>query len=758
MARQSLRASQSKKIDNILVKAYNDNRTRLYEHEVYEILSELDILTPTHLFVTDEEDITNSTLSVFSTDKIVLKIVSRDIVHKHKSGGVKAVIKDLDFVRYSFRNMKKNFEKGKGRTVGILLVEYIDYSKDLGNEILLGFSESEAFGPVISFSKGGTDAEHFASYYSAPNLILPPINRDWASALQSSTMIQKKYIEEEKQHYITLIVDTEVKFSDLSTCFSNFFDSPSRFALKEFEINPFVFDYDGNFIAIDGFATFEKKEKKAPDLQVRPKHTLKSLFEPRGIAVVGTSTLDNTKAGNIILKNLIGMQRDDLYCVNIKGGSLTVAGRTFQVYRSVRDIKNKVDLAIITVPAEAIVSIIEDCAHKEVKAIILIPGGFSEIQKNREIEEKILEIARKKGIRIVGPNCLGILYAGAGGVKGLNSFFVPEEKFSVNLEKEKKVAILSQSGALGITEIYNLRNAISPKVIVSYGNQLDVDPSDLVQYFEDDPMVDVIGLYIEGFLKGAGRKFFNTTAQSAKPIIVYKAGRTEEGKKAAQSHTASIAGEYEVARAAMKQAGLIVADSMIDHGDFIKTFALLHDFTVTGNRVAVIANAGYEKTYAADNLGDLVLADLDTPTIRKLKKIIPPYVGAEPLLDLTAMASDEMFEECINIFLASDRIDALCISIVPQAQVIHTTDEEIDHYKANIAAQIVSTVQRWGKPTVVSVNVASGADAAYNKFGQVMDSGGVPTFLTAERAMTCLNEFIHYKLIREKNVFSEWLK
>ncbi len=208
----------------------------------------------------------------------------------------------------------------------------------------------------------------------------------------------------------------------------------------------------------------------------------------------------------------------------------------------------------------------------------------------------------------------------------------------------------------------------------------------------------------------------------------------------------------------MKQAGLIVADSMIDHGDFIKTFALLHDFTVTGNRVAVIANAGYEKTYAADNLGDLVLADLDTPTIRKLKKIIPPYVGAEPLLDLTAMASDEMFEECINIFLASDRIDALCISIVPQAQVIHTTDEEIDHYKANIAAQIVSTVQRWGKPTVVSVNVASGADAAYNKFGQVMDSGGVPTFLTAERAMTCLNEFIHYKLIREKNVFSEWLK
>jgi acyl-CoA synthetase (NDP forming) len=130
----------------------------------------------------------------------------------------------------------------------------------------------------------------------------------------------------------------------------------------------------------------------------------------------------------------------------------------------------------------------------------------------------------------------------------------------------------------------------------------------------------------------------------------------------------------------------------------------------------------------------------------------------DPLLDLTAMASDEMFERCVDILLASDRVDALCISIVPQAQVIHTTDEEIDNYKANVASQIVSTVQRWGKPTVVSVNVASGADATYNKFGQVMDSGGLPTFLTAERAMICLNEFIHYKLIREKNVFSEWLK
>lgn len=747
-----------RKVETILEKAREEGRYRLFEHEVYEILEKLRIKTPTHTTIHHEDEITNNTLSNFSNNRIVLKIISSEITHKYRAGGVQIVYKDLDFVRYSVQNMRKFFKKRSKNIEGILLVDFIDYSKDLGNEILLGFRESEAFGPVISFSKGGTDAEHFASNFSAPNLILPPINRKWASALQASTRIQKKYLDEGKTGYIKKIVETEVKFSDLAIYFSNFFNFDTKFSLKEFEINPFVFDHDGNFIAIDGYATFAEKEKEGIDLSVQPKETLRPFFEPEGIVVVGVSTTDSSKAGNIIVKNLLDMGRDDIFAVNVKGGEALIDGGRYKLYRSIVEVPLPVELAIIAVPAESTLPVIDDCVKKKVKAIIIIPGGFSETRKNREIEKRILEKARKNGIRIMGPNCLGIVYAGDRRARGVNTFFIPGEKFRVNLEKEKNVAILSQSGALGITEIYNLRNAISPRVIVSYGNQLDIDPSDLVQYFEDDPSVDVIGLYIEGFKKGAGRKFFNVAGRSTKPIIVYKAGRTEAGMKAARSHTASIAGEYAVAKAAMKQAGLIVADSMIDHGDFIKTFALLHDFKVNGNRVAVIANAGYEKTYAADNIGSLVPAELDEKTIKRLEKIIPPFVNVEPFLDLTAMASDELFQQCIEIFLESEGVDALCISIVPQAQVLHTTDEEINRYRENVAARIVETVHRYKKPTVVSVNVVSGADAAYNKFGQLMDSGGVPTFLTAERAMVCLNEFIRYKLIREKNVFSEWLK
>jgi acyl-CoA synthetase (NDP forming) len=747
-----------RKIEAVLGNALEDGRDRLFEHEVYRILSHLDIRVPIHQFIRHEEQITSETLSRFSSSRIVLKVVSRHITHKQKTGGVRQVHKDLDFVKYSCHKMRTAFEERKTDIEGILLVEYIDYSKDLGNENLLGFRESEAFGPVISFSKGGTDAEHFAANFSAPNLILAPINRVWAEALQSSTKIQKKYLEEGKESYISKIIDTEVKLSELAIQFSSFFDMGSSFALTEFEINPFVFDHDGNYIAIDGFATFRKKEREVVDLVMKPSKTLKALFEPSGIAVIGISLSDSTNAGNIILRNLIGLQRKDVYGIGLKEGELHIGGSDVHVHASILDVKASIDLAVIAVPAEATVPVVEECAKKNVRAIILITGGFSEVHKNLDAESRILRICEKHAIRLMGPNCLGVVYAGESESPGINTFFIPEEKFSINLDREKNVAILSQSGALGITEIYNLRSAISPKVIVSYGNQLDIDPSDLIQYFERDPMVDVIGLYIEGFKPGAGRKFFNTSAMCTKPIIAYKAGRTEAGRLATQSHTASIAGEYEVAKAAMKQAGIIVADSMIDHGDFIKTFALLHDFRVTGNRVAVISNAGYEITYAADNLGELVLADLDDATLGKLERIILPYVKAGPLLDLTGMASDEMFEKCIEVLLATPRVDALCISIVPHAVDIHTTDREIDSYKANIAARIVNRVHKHKKPTAVSVNVVSGADAAYNKFGQVLDAGGVPTFLTSERAMTCLNEFVRYRLIRERNLLSEWLK
>ena len=746
------------RITEILTKAFNDGRTMLFEHEVYAVLKIFNIEAPVHQFVLDEENITAEILKQFGSKEVVLKAVAADVTHKEVLGGVKVVFKDLDFVKYSAMKMRQGFHEKGISLSGILLVEYIEYSRELGNEALLGFRESDAFGPVISFTKGGSDAEHFARYFSEPNLILAPIDGTWARALLESTKIKIKYEQEGKSGHISKIVETEVALSELATAYSNFFESDTPFVIREFEVNPFVFDAEGRFIALDGFASFEKRTEPPIVFKPTDKNSVAPFFEPSGVAVIGVSATDSGKTGNIIVRNLLAMERCDIYCVNIKGGEIPFYGNTYPIYKSISDIEERIDLAVITVPAGAVPPVMEDCVKKGVKAVILIPGGFSETGKNEELEERIIAMAKEKGIRIIGPNCLGVFYSCQKDRCGVNTFFVPEEKFAVNVDKGTGAAILSQSGALGITEIYNLRDAISPKVVVSYGNQLDIDPSDLIDYFNDDPFVSVIACYIEGFKTGGGRKFFNIAKKSAKPVIVYKAGRTEAGRKATESHTASIAGEYAVARAAMKQAGLIVADTMLDHGDFLKTFAMWKDVDVTGNRLAIIANAGYEKTLAADNIGGLVPACFDKETEKALGGILPPFVNVEPFLDLTPMADDEMFEKCIDITLKSESVDALFISIVPHSGMLNTSDEEIKKNKRHLGARIVNLTRKYNKPVAVSVNVVSGVDAVFNEFGRVFDKGGIPTFLTANRAMTCLNAFIRYHMIKkDKSAFKEWL-
>ena len=753
----TLAAATTETIDRILEQAWNDNRSILFEHEVYRILGLLDLETPSYKFFRDASDITPSSLEIFRNENLIMKIVSPAVAHKTAVNGVRSVYRDLDFLKYSCERLQKEIGALGHPIEGVLLIDRINYSQDLGNEVLLGFRESDTFGPILSFSKGGSDAEHFAEYFSPPNLILAPIDADWARALLQSTKIYKKYLREDRRIHIDPLVRAGVKLSRLATSFSNFFSSPSHFTLREFEINPFVFDPYGRFMALDGFATLDRRRARQQATRVSGLEQLAPFFEPRGIAVIGVSHTDSAKPGNIILENLTRLGRQDVYGVSIKGGCIAIGGHDVVLHPSLDDVDDHVDLAVIAVPAERSIDVVRDCARKGVRAIILISGGFSESRQNTALEREIKAIAQRNGIRVIGPNCLGIVYSGRPGQAGINTFFVPEEKFHLDLEKDNNVAILSQSGALGITEIYNLRNAISPKGIVSYGNQLDVDAADLVAYFDRDPDVDVIGCYIEGFNPGGGRKFFNTARLSRTPIVVYKAGRTAAGKKATESHTASIAGEYEVAKAAMKQAGLIVAETMIDHGDFIKTFALLSDFAVRGNRVALIANAGYEKTYAADNLGRLQVASLDVATRDALAKMLPSYVTVDPLLDLTPMADDALYAECIRTLMQSDAVDALVVSIVPHSVLLHTTDDEIAHTEGNLASRIVQLVHELQKPTVVSVNVAFGAGAVYNRFGQILESGGVPTFLTANRAMLCLNAFIHYRLTRCGQHRDEWL-
>ena len=751
----------------VLEEAASAGRKELYEHEVYRILQALELNTPRHYVVSEESQIDRRLLSCFGSDRVVLKVISPGAAHKQKLGGVQVLHKECEFVRYSYNRMIQSFRERGYPVEGALIIEFIDYSPELGNETMIGFRESETFGPVISFTKGGSDAEHFAAHFSPPNLVLPPLTPEWARALLSSTEIHKKFRQEGKDEYVEQILEVKLKLSELATAFSSFFPSDSDMVIQEFEINPFVFDRDGRMIALDGYGVFDRTYERGRQTEAEPdspaERNLEAFFRPDGVAVVGVSATDSTRPGNIIASNLVRLEREDIYCLNPRGGSVTIEGREMPLYKALSELPVNPELVIVAVPAAAAPGVVEAAAALPCRAILLIPGGFSESSLDRRPEEAMLALCREKDIRIMGPNCLGVVYAGNKGEKGLNTFFIPEAKFQLDLSREGNMALFSQSGALGLVELTELRGAVSPKVVVSYGNQLDVDPCDLVRFWGNDESIRVIGVYIEGFRPGAGRRFFDIASKGLSdlkrvPIVVYKAGRTEEGQKATQSHTASIAGEYAVTKAAMKQAGLIVADTMAQHQGFIKTFAMLHDREVRGNRVAVITNAGYEKANAADNLRDLVPAELTSATAAALRRLLPDFVTIEPMLDLTPMVGDELFIEAVDLLLNDESVDSLLISIVPHTGYLHTTDSEIAAFDKNIAAGIVAVAARHNKPLTVSLTATSGVGSAFNSLGRILEEGGVPVFRSAEEAMGYLNEFVRYHLIREQNRLEEWIR
>ena len=736
------------KVEAILKKAFTQGRRQLYEQEVYQILASLDISTPRWEFLTKTEEITRDLLSRFTGSRVVLKAVSPKAPHKEKIGGVKILKKDIQKLRLSFAEMRKTLEDQDIPMTGVLITAFVDYSPELGNEVLLGFRESDTFGPVLSCGKGGSDAEFFASHFSAPGLLLAPIDREETRRFLSSTKFGKNLLRRHREDCLNRLAEAQVKLGRLAAAYSQFFESPSEFVLKEFEINPFVFCPASGLIALDGYAVFDKKKIAHRTTSQRNPKGLFAFFKPQGVAVVGVSSNDHTKVGNVIISNLTRLGRKDLFCLNPRGGKVEEAGVVYPLYPSLEALPRTPELVVVTVPAERTLPEVRKAADIGVKGILLIPGGFSEFSGSQDIEEEIQKIARKAGIRILGPNCLGVIAAGCDGTPGMNTFFIPEKKFKLNLTARGGLALFTQSGALGLTQLSFLENAITPHVVVSYGNQLDIDPSDLVDYFREDPNVRVMGLYIEGFKEAGGRRFFDLARKTAKPILVYKAGRTQAGRLAAQSHTAALAGEYAVAEAALNQAGLVVANSLEDYLGMVKLFALQDNKEVAGGRIAMVTNAGYEKTNAADNLRSLSLAALSEETTASLKKNLPSFVVVDPLLDMTPMSSDEDYIACTDTLLGAPEVDALCVSIVPHAGLIHTTDEEIGGFEKNIARGIVDTAARHHKPLVVSIPVSPGGNSNYNRLVEVLEKGGVPVYRSVERAMVCLDAFVQHHLAK----------
>lgn len=435
-------------------------------------------------------------------------------------------------------------------------------------------------------------------------------------------------------------------------------------------------------------------------------------FKARSVAVVGASTRPG-KIGHEILRSLVeGEYRGKVYPVNPKADEIL----DLKCYKSVSEIPAEVDLAVLSIPPRAVPGVIEDCGEKDVKAIVIVSGGFKEVgPEGEELERKSVEIARKYGIRIIGPNCIGVF----DGDSRLDTFFQSRERMM--RPPKGNIAFLTQSGTFGCAFLeWAAEDGIGISKFVSYGNRADVNEADLIRYLGQDQETRVIAIYTESI--SHGRSFMEACLEVSriKPIVVLKSGRTEQGSRAAVSHTGSMAGSYEVVSAAFKQCGAIEVKTFEELYDVSKALSMLP--FAAGPRIAMVTNGAGPCVMAVDEIVQrgMYLAEYSEKTRKELRKRLPSYAIVGNPVDLTGSATMKDYEISMQLLLEDMEVDILMLFFVFQDTPL---EDEI--------VEVVRDMKEYGKPILA---VACGGPYT-KKQSKELQKRGIPVFSSPERAV-----------------------
>ena len=449
------------------------------------------------------------------------------------------------------------------------------------------------------------------------------------------------------------------------------------------------------------------------------KYDIKYLFEPQSIAVIGASQ-DKKKIGYAVFNNIIsGGYKGKVFPVSPKGGDID----GYQIFTDILEIEGDVDCASIVIPAKLVKDTVTKCAQKKVKFIQIITSGFSEVGNVRE-EQEIAKIASETGTRIVGPNMFG-LYSSAA---SLNS------TFSASRIKPGHVAILTQSGALGIAMIAKTAIAgMGLSVIVSIGNKCDVDEADLLEYLINNDNTKVIFIYIEGVKKGERLVETLKAATAKKPVIVIKSGKSQRGARAAASHTGSLAGSDEIFAAVMKQCGVLRAECLEDALDWCK-FMISSPAPKSHNSVIVTngGGVGVMATDACEKYG-VSLYD-DQAALKSLYDAVTPSFGStKNPVDLTGTAGADEYTRALTVTAESGEIGST-IGLYCETAIFDS---------GNLTQMIKDTYskhQKNGKPISYAL---IGGEQVENAITS-LNIDNIPVFNDVEPAVSCMGAFYRY--------------
>ncbi|MEM2093530.1 MAG: acetate--CoA ligase family protein, partial [Candidatus Bathyarchaeia archaeon] len=407
---------------------------------------------------------------------------------------------------------------------------------------------------------------------------------------------------------------------------------------------------------------------------------LNVFFNPKSIAVIGASR-EPGKVGYNVLRNLIeGGFPGELYPINPSAEEIL----GLKCYRNIRDVPANVDLAVITVPARIVPPVVEDCGLKGVKGIIVITAGFGETgTEGMKLEKEIVSLCRKYGMRMQGPNCLGLI-----SVQGkVNATFAPI------MPPQGNIAFISQSGAIGSAILnWAVRNEIGFTKFISLGNEADLAAADFIEALGEDLKTKVIALYIEGVK--SGERFIDVAKRVAKrkPIIAIKAGTTEAGVRAVSSHTGSLAGSDVAYSAAFKKAGIIRVETLEELFNFVLAFG--SQPIPKGKRVLIVTNGGGPgilATDACEKLG-LELPLLEPELIEHLRGHMPPHASLNNPIDVLGDADENRYKIAVETGIKSSNVDGVIVILTPQAM---TPCE-------NVAAALVDVRKKMEKTLLAS--------------------------------------------------------
>jgi acetyltransferase len=447
-----------------------------------------------------------------------------------------------------------------------------------------------------------------------------------------------------------------------------------------------------------------------------------SIFDARSCAVIGASA-EKGKVGYAVVENLKDSFKGRIYPVNPKYRRL----QGLPCFPSVLDIKAPVDLAVVSIPAKFVPQVLLECGRKKIPNAVVISAGFKETgAEGAKLEKECIEIARKHGMRILGPNCLGIISTAS----GLNATFASQTPIQGN------IAFMSQSGAL-CTAILDWAEVegVGFSNFVSLGNKADLSENDFLALFGSDKKTNVILSYLESLVDGGRFMALSRRVTKRKPVIVLKAGRTQAGAKAAASHTGALAGSDSAFDAALAQCGVIRVESGEQLFDFAQAFSVQP--TPRGDRVAIVTNAGgpgIMTTDACDRRG-LRLASFSEKTLNQLRKNLPPSANIYNPVDVLGDADAARYALAVEAVLSDRNVDSAVCVLTPQAM----TDSKA-------IAEEVARVSRAKRKTVVACFMG-GTDM---KAGVAqLKAAGIPNYPYPERAAEVVASMVRYARIRK---------